>query len=137
MSTRIIDDDGMIHMGYYEIQGLFSQYNRMVNWQDSRNNIRAHVVFSNDTPSWRRHDFTLEARTYRFWNCEKAFIDGMGGYSIFAGSLDGSDYTRIEHVDWIVEDAYMEPEYYDRMMAVLEGRSTGRAGRTQPASHLI
>jgi hypothetical protein len=40
--------------------------------------------------------YTLEERSYAFTNKEKAFIAGMGGYSIFAHSLDGSDHCRLE-----------------------------------------
>ena len=48
--------------------------------------------------------YTEEERTYVVGSNNKAFIEGMGGYSIYASSLDGSDKNvRLE--------AYMADEY--------------------------
>lgn len=58
------------------------------------------VVFTNDS---FKEDYPLESRSYKVSNDNKAFLDGMMGYSIFAGSLDGSDpCVRLE--------GYMEEE---------------------------
>ena len=51
------------------------------------------VVFTKDSFN---KPYTLEERSYRVSSNNKAFIDGMGGYSIYAQSLDGSDFCRIE-----------------------------------------
>lgn len=40
---------------------------------------------------------SLDARSYRVSSCNKAWIPGMSGYSIFGSSLDGSDLrVRLE-----------------------------------------
>ena len=65
-------------------------------------------------------EYTLEERSYRFSNREKAFLPNMGGYSIFACSLDGSDHARLEQClkdegvkdGWTVEYVYIEKEEY-------------------------
>lgn len=63
--------------------------------------------------------YSLEGRSYQFTNKEKAFIPGMGGYSIFASCLDGSDHCRIESYlaeerggkdGWKVEYCYIKEE---------------------------
>lgn len=63
--------------------------------------------------------YSLEGRSYQFTNKEKAFIPGMGGYSIFASCLDGSDHCRIEGClaeerggkdGWKVEYCYIKEE---------------------------
>lgn len=62
--------------------------------------------------------YSLKERSYRFFNAEKAFISGMGGYSIFSCSLDGSDHARLERClkeegnkdGWDVEYVYIERE---------------------------
>lgn len=51
----------------------------------------------------------------KFTNDNKAFIDGMGGYSIFANSLDGSDIgvrleQYVEYGDWKVDYCYILQE---------------------------
>lgn len=64
-------------------------------------------------------EYSLESRSYVFTNDNKAFIDGMGGYSIFANSLDGSDPgVRLERYledegnpgGWKVDYCYIKSE---------------------------
>ena len=64
-------------------------------------------------------EYSLDARSYRFTNDNKAFISGMGGYSIFAGSLDGTDpFVRLEQYltdegvtnGWKVDYVYIQSE---------------------------
>ena len=69
-------------------------------------NIYGVIVYKAD--NWPDKDYSLESRSYRISNDNKAFRDGMGGYSIFGASLDGSDCCRLEHVDWEVDYCYME-----------------------------
>jgi len=58
------------------------------------NVLTAEVTFTEDSFS---KPFSHIERTYRFTSNNKAFIPGMGGYSIFADCLDGIDKTvRIE-----------------------------------------
>lgn len=48
-------------------------------------------------------EYSEEARSYVVSNSNKAFISGMGGYSIFGSSLDGMD-------ECVRLDAYLECE---------------------------
>ena len=63
--------------------------------------------------------YSLEERSYIISNDNKAFIDGLGGYSIFANSLDGSDmgvrleqYLEAEGVKggWKIDYCYIKSE---------------------------
>ena len=63
-------------------------------------------------------EYSLEERSYRFTNKEKAFIEGQNGYSIFSNSLDESDCgVRLEQYlkdeqggpnGWKIEKIYIE-----------------------------
>ena len=64
-------------------------------------------------------EYSLEERSYAFSNDNKAFLDGMGGYSIFSYCLDGIDNgVRLEgYVDeeggggvWKVDYCYIKSE---------------------------
>ena len=66
-----------------------------------------------------KEPYTLEERSYEFTNDNKAFIDGMGGYSIFSNSLDGTDKgVRLEYYledegnkdGWKVDYCYIKSE---------------------------
>lgn len=59
------------------------------------------VVISEDSFT---EEYSLEERSYRFTNKEKAFISNMTGYSIFADSLDGSD--KGVRLEWYIDDKY-------------------------------
>lgn len=50
--------------------------------------LTGHIVFTED--SWPKK-YPLESRTYVVSSDNKAFIPGMAGYSIYGGSLDGTD----------------------------------------------
>lgn len=76
--------------------------------------IRAVVVFTEDS---FKEKLPIEKRSYIFSNDNKAFCPWMGGYSLFASSLDGSDfcvrienYMSVERGDkekgWRIEDFY-------------------------------
>lgn len=63
--------------------------------------LHAVVVFTED--SFTDENLSLEARSYLISSDSKAYIDGMGGYSIYGSSLDGKDVcVRLE--------AYMKEE---------------------------
>ena len=62
--------------------------------------------------------YDLQGRSYGVSNDNKAWIAGMGGYSIFGGSLDGEDVcTRLDYhmaeehggpKGWIVDYCYFD-----------------------------
>lgn len=76
--------------------------------------LTAHIVFTEDT--WPIK-YPLESRTYSVSSDNKAFIPGMGGYSIYGHSLDGTDlcvrlerYMAAEHggkKGWKVDYCYL------------------------------
>ena len=72
------------------------------------------IVFTEDSFTKK---YPLESRTYCVSSDNKAFIPGMGGYSIYGGSLDGTDpcvrlerYMAAEHGGengWKVDYCYL------------------------------
>lgn len=76
--------------------------------------IKGVIVFTEDS---FKEEYSLESRSYLVSSDNKAFIPGMGGYSIFGESLDGSDpcvrleqYIDVECNDkngWHVDYCYM------------------------------
>ena len=54
------------------------------------------VVFKAE--NWPDKDYSEESRSYAFSSDNKYFVPGMGGNSIFADCLDGSD--RGVRLDW-------------------------------------
>ena len=77
--------------------------------------LTGYIVFAED--SWPEK-YSLESRTYAVSSNNKAFIPGMGGYSIYGSSIDGSDpFVRLEcymaaekggEDGWKVEYCYVE-----------------------------
>lgn len=75
------------------------------------------IVFTED--SFADH-YSEESRTYAVSSQNKAFQPGMGGYSIFASAIDGSDpLVRLEHYmaaeqggedGWVIETCYLKHE---------------------------
>ena len=71
-------------------------------------------------------------RTYVVSSNNKAFIEGMGGYSIYASSLDGSDkcvrleaYMADEHGGkdgWKIEKCYVKDDSNREMLDIIAGK---------------
>lgn len=75
--------------------------------------IVGYIVFTDDSFD---QPYSLESRTYAVSSNNKAFIPGMGGYSIYGSSIDGSDpcvrletYMRGEHA-WKTDHCYMNKD---------------------------
>ena len=102
----------MKKMSFDEIRDLFFKHNKENNitqqWSD-KNPLYAVIVF--DNKSFDR-DYPLESRSYRFRSDNKGFIYNMLSNSIWAPSLDETDYIRIDWYldDWIVEYCYIEEQ---------------------------
>ena len=89
--------------------------------------LTGYIVFSQDSFD---KEYSLESRTYVVTSDNKAFRPRMGGYSIFASSLDGSDpcvrldyYMADEHGGadgWKIERYYMSADEVDRAKAFLK-----------------
>lgn len=88
-----------IRMNYATLKKIFRGY-ESENW-GSGQHLHGRIVFTEDSYN---QEYSLESRTYCLSSDNKAFQPNMGGYSIYAGSLDNSDpCVRLEQ--------YMEEEY--------------------------
>lgn len=69
------------------------------------------VVFKSE--NWPGKDYSLESRSYQFVSDNKYFIPGLGGSSIFADCLDGSEEgVRLDWYlqEWRIDYCYIEGE---------------------------
>ena len=78
-------------MDYSELKKIFQELNRT----SPREDLTAHIVFTEDSFT---QEYSLLSRTYSFSSDNKAFWPNMGGYSIFACCLDGTDQGV--RLDW-------------------------------------
>ena len=67
---------------------------------EDKNSLTCVIVFS--SKNWPDKDFPEASRSYAFSSDNKFFIPEMGGNSIFAESLDGSD--RGVRLDWYLHE---------------------------------
>lgn len=81
-------------MTYRELKEYFC------NAEKQKRHVTGFIVFSQESFT---KPYTEEQRTYEVSSDNKAFLEGMGGYSIFGTSLDGSDVC-------VRLDAYMADE---------------------------
>lgn len=96
---------------YKELAKAFREHERT---HSDGSHLNGAIVFTED--SFNR-PYSLEARTYLVSSNNKAFIPGMGGYSIYASAADGSDpmvrlegYMAEEHggaKGWKVDYCYL------------------------------
>ena len=81
---------------YAEFCDRMREFNRTHDWNKEK--ITGVIVF---TPESFKKEYSLESRSYKVSSNNKAWIPGMGGYSIFASTLDGSDNgVRLEAHMW-------------------------------------
>lgn len=88
--------------------------------------LTGYIVFSQTSFD---KEYSLESRTYVVTSDNKAFRPRMGGYSIFASALDGSDpcvrldlYMADEHGGadgWKIERCYMTVDEVEKAKALL------------------
>lgn len=102
-------------MKYSELKQIFWELNR----NSQKENLTAHIIFTQDSFD---DEYPLLSRTYVFNSNNKAFRPSMGGYSIFADCLDGTDqHVRLEWYmteegnvgGWEVEDCYILEQMRD------------------------
>lgn len=106
----------MERMTWYEAKHYLTEYNRKHNTVRKNgmceNICKMVAVISEDSFD---KEYTLEERSYIFTNDNKAFIDDMGGYSIYARCMDGSDQgirleRYVDYGNWKVEYCYILKE---------------------------
>lgn len=98
-----------VEMTYHKLCAKFRQA------ENQGRHISGYIVFTED--SWPKK-YPIESRTYEVSSNNKAFQAGMGGYSIYGGSLDGSDpCVRLEQYmaderggkdGWKIERCYIK-----------------------------
>lgn len=82
-------------MTYRELKRIFQELKRTAPKED----LTAHIIFTEDSFN---KPYPLLSRAYCFSSDNKAFWPSMGGYSIFACCLDGTD--RGVRLDWYMEE---------------------------------
>jgi hypothetical protein len=109
-----------VSMTYQEMKNFFRAAER------NRQHLTGYIVFS---PASFTKEYSLESRTYEVSSDNKAFQPRMGGYSIVASSLDGSDQNvRLEQYmstecagrdGWQIERCYMTEDDAKRAREIL------------------
>ena len=89
--------------------------------------LTGYIVF---TQTSFEKEYPLESRTYIVSSANKAFQPNMGGYYIYASSLDGTDpiirlerYMAIKHggkTGWQIERCYMTSDELNRAKELLK-----------------
>ena len=82
-------------MDYVELKQIFRELKNTAPKED----LTAHIIFTEDSFA---KEYPLLSRTYRFSSDNKAFRPNMGGCSIFADCLDGTDQGV--RLDWHMAD---------------------------------
>ncbi len=109
LNRAVYSEPENVEMSYPQLKAHFRQAEK------ERNHTTGYIVFTDDSFD---KPYTEEQRTYVVSSNNKAFIEGMGGYSIYASSLDGSDkcvrleaYMADEHGGkdgWKIEKCYVK-----------------------------
>lgn len=83
----------IVTLPYSEVCSLFCQRENELAGrdvtEDGKTHLLAHIIVSAD--SFPDKSYSLESRTYEVSSNNKAYQPNMGGYSVFASSVDGSD----------------------------------------------
>lgn len=123
-----------------EIELKYSEMKNYFRAVESESNKQIHVdgyiVITEDSFD---QQYSLESRTYRVSSDNKAFQPNMGGYSIYGGSVDGTDpcvrlerYMAAEHGGkngWKIERCYINTEDLSPVaLAILSSLSIERRG---------
>jgi len=102
-------------MNYAELKKIFQELKR----NSAKENLTAHIVFTEGSFT---KPYPLLSRTYSLTSDNKAFWPNMGGYSIFADCLDGTDQgVRLEWYmaeegnkdGWKVQECYILEQMRD------------------------
>ncbi len=90
LNRAIREEEREVEMTYRELVSTFREYER----QGNDTHLTGYVVISEDSFN---EPYPVESRTYEISSNNKAFQPNMGGYSIYASSIDGSDpMVRLE-----------------------------------------
>ena len=93
-------------ISYSEMWHNLHQYNIDHPDREEHGDISAVIVYKPE--NWDK-PYSLESRSYRVYNCNRAFQPGKIANSIFGYALDGSDPgVRLDWYKWDVDYCYME-----------------------------
>lgn len=123
LNRAVYSEPENVEMSYPQLKAHFRQAEK------ERNHTTGYIVFTADSFD---KPYTEEQRTYVVSSNNKAFIEGMGGYSIYASSLDGSDkcvrlesYMVDEHGGkdgWKIEKCYVKDDSNREMLDIIAGK---------------
>ena len=123
LNRAIYSEPKNVEMSYPQLKAHFRQAEK------DRSHTVGYIVFTADSFD---KPYTEEQRTYVVSSDNKAFIEGMGGYSIYASSLDGSDknvrleaYMADEHGGkdgWKIEKCYVKDDSNREMLDIIAGK---------------
>lgn len=123
LNRAVYSEPENVEMSYPQLKAHFRQAEK------ERNHTTGYIVFTDDSFD---KPYTEEQRTYVVSSNNKAFIEGMGGYSIYASSLDGSDkcvrleaYMADEHGGkdgWKIEKCYVKDDSNREMLDIIAGK---------------
>ncbi len=123
LNRAIYSEPENVEMSYQQLKAHLQQAEK------DRSHTVGYIVFTADSFD---KSYTEEERTYVVSSNNKAFIEGMGGYSIYASSLDGSDKNvRLEAYmtdeyggkdGWKIEKCYVKDESNREMLDIIAGK---------------
>lgn len=109
----------MEKIDWYEAKEYLREFNRQHGYKRGNSVCKetAHIIVVFTAVSFYK-EYSEESRSYIVSSDNKAFLDGMDGYSIYASCLDGNDpcvrleaYMRAEHGGengWKVDYCYIK-----------------------------
>ena len=123
LNRAIYSEPENVEMSYQQLKARLRQAEK------DRSHTVGYIVFTADSFD---KSYTEEERTYVVSSNNKAFIEGMGGYSIYASSLDGSDKNvRLEAYmaneyggddGWKIEKCYVKDDSNREMLDIIAGK---------------
>lgn len=122
LNRAIYSEPKAVQMTYSQMKLFFQQTEK------EKKHATGFIVFTEDSFD---KSYTEEERTYVVSSDNKAFVEGVGGYSIYASSLDGKDKcVRLEAYmaderggkdGWKVEKCYVKSENSRRVLDIIAG----------------
>ena len=113
LNRAIRAEETEVDMSYGELVSKFRETER----RGDGKHVNGYVVISEDSFN---EPYPVESRTYAISSDNKAFQPNMGGYSIYASAIDGSDpMVRLERYlaaekggadGWKIERCYMKEQ---------------------------
>lgn len=114
-------------MDYAELKHIFRELKRSYPKKD----LTAHIIFTEDSFD---DSYPLLSRTYTFTSDNKAFWSKLGGYSIFASCLDGTD-QRVR-LDWYMAEEGNQNGWKIEECYILEQMQDAAAIPSYTCTHL-